>query len=58
METTLEKRYNIREAADILGIKVRTVREWIKLKKIHAEKYECSNRWFITESEINRVRGE
>ena len=58
METTeTVKRYNIRQAADILGIKVRTVREWIKLGKLNAEKYECSNRWFISEEEINRVKG-
>lgn len=57
METATEKRYNIRQAADILGIKVRTVREWIKLGKLNAEKYGCSNRWFISEDEINRVKG-
>lgn len=56
--TMIEKRYNIRQAAELLGIKVRTVREWIRLNKLRAEKYECSNRWFITESEINRLRGE
>ena len=53
-----EKRYNLRQAAELLGIKVRTVREWIRLDKIKAEKYECSNRWFITEGEISRLRGE
>lgn len=58
METTVEKRYNIRQAADLLGIKVRTVREWIKLGKLKAEKYECSNRWFVSEDEISRLRGE
>ena len=56
--TVIEKRYNIRQAADLLGIKVRTVREWIRLGKIKAEKYECSNRWFISETELIRVRGE
>lgn len=53
-----EKRYNLRQAAELLGIKVRTIREWIKLEKIKAEKYECSNRWFIREAEIKRLRGE
>ena len=54
----MEKRYNIKQASELLGIKVRTVREWIKLGKLKAEKYEVSNRWFIYESEIKRVRGE
>ena len=55
---TVERRYNIRQAAELLGIKVRTVRAWINEGKLNAQKYECSNRWFIPESEITRVRGE
>lgn len=54
----MEKRYSIRQASELLGIKVRTVREWIRLGKIKATKYEVSNRWFISESEIKRLRGE
>lgn len=56
--TTVEKRYSVRQASNLLGIKVRTVREWIKLGKLKGIKYDCSNRWFIPESEITRVRGE
>ena len=55
--SNMDKRYSIRQASELLGIKVRTVREWIRLGKIKAEKYEVSNRWFISESEILRVRG-
>ena len=51
----MEKRYSLREAAPLLGIKVRTLREWIRLGKIQAIKYEVSNRWYITQSEIERV---
>lgn len=57
-EVKMGQCYNIKQAAELLGIKVRTVREWIKLNKLHAEKYECSNRWFVSEEEINRIRGE
>lgn len=53
----MQKRYNIKQASELLGIKVRTVREWIKQGKLKAEKYNCSNRWFITEDEINRLGG-
>lgn len=50
-----EKRYNIRQASNLLGIKVRTIREWIRNGKLKAQKYEVSNRWFITESEVERI---
>ena len=52
--------YTIRQTSDILGVKVRTIREWIKKGKIKAEKndYKHSNQWYISDDEINRVRGE
>lgn len=49
------KMYNIRQASNLLGIKVRTVREWIRNGKLKAGKYDVSNRWFIPESEIERL---
>ena len=58
MESTIEKRYSIKEASTVLGVKVRTVREWIHDGKLKAKKYDCSNRWFISESEIIRLMGE
>ena len=51
-----EKYYGIRQASNLLGIKVRTVREWIRNGKLKAVKYGVSNRWFIAESEIRRVQ--
>lgn len=53
----MEKNYNLKEVASLLGIKIRTVREWIKTGKLKAQKYAVSNRWFVTESEIKRVKG-
>lgn len=47
--------YSIREAAEIIGVQVRTIREWLKLGKIHGEKNPISKRWFFTQEEINRV---
>ena len=51
-----EKNYNIVRTAELLGIKVRTVRQWIRDGKLKAVKYDVSNRWFIPESEIERLR--
>ena len=56
--TVVEKNYSIKQASEVLGIKVRTVREWIRDGKIKAKKYDVSNRWFIPESEIIRLIGE
>lgn len=53
----MEKHFGLRQASELLGIKVRTVREWIRLGKIKASKYPDSNRWYITESEIKRITG-
>lgn len=53
-----EKHYNLREAAEILGIKIRTAREWVHKGKLRAHKYPVSNRWYVAESEIERLRNE
>lgn len=50
-----EKYYSVKQAANLLGIKVRTVREWIRNGKLFAKKYDVSNRWYISESEIRRI---
>ena len=52
------KWYSLREAAEALGIKVRTVREWVRLGKIEAEKDEGGWRWKIKDSEIRRLSDE
>lgn len=53
------KFYGTREAADLLGVKVRTLREWIKLGKIKVEKSEDGWRWKISEEEIaRRIKNE
>lgn len=54
----VENNYNIKQAAQILGITVRTVREWLQKGKIKAKKYEGCPMWFIPESEIERIQSE
>ena len=54
----MEKGYNIVETAKLLGLQVRTAREWARTGKIKAKKIAGSNRWLIMESEILRLQGE
>jgi excisionase family DNA binding protein len=57
-EETMEKGYSLLQTAEFLGIKVRTVRDWVHKGKIKATKITGSNRWVVKESEIKRLRGE
>lgn len=50
------KLYSIRECSELLGMTVRTVRQWIRDGKINAIKYKGSNMWRIPETEILRIR--
>lgn len=54
----VEKYYGIKQTSELLGLKMRTVRDWVIKGKIKAIKYQGSNRWSIPESEVKRVRGE
>lgn len=49
------KVYTIRQASKMLGMSVRTVREWVWRGKIKASKYSGSNMWRIPESEIKKI---
>lgn len=48
--------YSLRNAAELLGVKTRTAREWVKNGKLAAVKYEGSERWYVSEEEIERVK--
>lgn len=50
----MERKFGIVEAAMLLEIKARTVREWIRNGKIKAEK-TSSGKWMIMESEIEKI---
>lgn len=53
----IEKGYNLFEVADLLGVKVRTVRLWAQTGKIKATKIPSTGRWLVMESEIRRLQG-
>lgn len=53
----MEKMYSLRQAANILGVKIRTLRGWVVQGKVNATKYPNSNRWYIAEDEIRRIKG-
>ena len=53
----MEKGYNLIDTANLLGIKVRTAREWVHNGKMRANKIEGSRRWIVMESEIKRLQG-
>lgn len=52
----IEKNYSIKQAAKLLGIQVRTVREWLRKGTIKAKKYEGCPMWFISEKELDRIQ--
>lgn len=54
----MEKGYNTIEAAELLGIKYRTIRKYLKDGTVKGRKIEGTRRWVIMESEIKRLRGE
>ena len=54
----MERGYDLIQTAELLGIKVRTVRSWIYKGLINAHKVGGSRKWVVLESEIKRLRGE
>lgn len=53
----MKKMYSLRSAAELLGIKTRTAREWVHNGKMYAIKYPGGKRWYVTAEEIERVKG-
>ena len=52
----VERHYNLSEASVLLGIKMRTAREWVHNGKIRAVKYGSGRQWYVPESEIRRIQ--
>lgn len=52
----MEKGYNLKEVADLLGLKARTIRQWVHDGKIHAVKPKGAKQWIVFEDEIRRLR--
>ena len=53
----MERGYNLVQVSELLGIKVRTAREWVHNGKMKANKIEGSRRWIVMESEVKRLQG-
>lgn len=47
--------YSLRDVADALGLKVRTIRQWVHDGKIDAVKPEGAKQWVVRESEVRRL---
>jgi len=52
----MEKVYKLNEVAEILGLKVRTIRQWVHDGKIEAVKIPGGKHWFVKESEVRRLQ--
>ena len=53
----MERGYSLIQASQLLGITVRTAREWVHNGKMKANKITGSRRWIVMESEIKRLQG-
>ena len=53
---SIERHYNLNEASVLLGIKIRTAREWVHNGKMKAVKYANSKSWYVPASEIRRIQ--
>ena len=53
----IEQSYTIIQAAKLLSVSVRTLRQWISDGKVNAYKFEFGRNWYIRESELKRLMG-
>lgn len=53
----MERYYSLKQTAPLLGIKIRTVREWVKKGQLKAVKMQGSRLWVVPESEILKLQG-
>ena len=56
MSNEIEKGFNLQEVANLLGMKVRTIRQWVHDGKLKANKIPGTKRWIVLESEIRRLQ--
>lgn len=52
----MEKMYDLVETAEILGVKVRTLREWLKTGFLIGHRYNGKPKWYVSQSEIDRLQ--
>lgn len=53
----MEKYYDLAETAEILGVSVRTLRDWQRKNKLKAQRYYGGNKWYVSQKEIERLQG-
>ena len=58
MNKEIERYYSLIEVSTLLGIKVRTAREWVHNGKMNAVKYPNGKAWFVPASEIRRIQND
>lgn len=51
----VQLKYSIRDVSEITGIKVRTLRSWIKSGKVKFQKDKKTRRYYTDAKEINRI---
>lgn len=54
----MQKFYSLVETADLLSVKVRTLREWLKNGSLKGHKYEGKNKWYVSQAEIERLQNK
>ena len=54
----MEKYYSLNETAEILGVKIRTLRKWLKDGFLMAHRYEGKKKWYVSQSEIDRLQNK
>lgn len=47
--------YSIKEASELSGVKVRTIRSWIKSGFLKAKKNARSRFWFIKDEDLQKI---
>ena len=50
--------YRLKDAARMCGVKIRTVRQWIREGRILADKQQNGWYWMIPASEVERINDE
>lgn len=54
----MEKYYSLTETAEITGVKVRTLREWLKDGSLSAFRYHGKKKLYVPQSEIDRLQSK
>lgn len=52
----MEKYYDLAETAEILGVSVRTLRDWQRKDKLKVQRYYGGNKWYVSQKEIERLQ--